>query len=88
MEIKRPASCGTYASSDVFIEVAPGDKGLDLTLESPVKAQFGDQMEDTVRQVLHDHGIENITLRIQDQGALDCTLIARLETALARGADQ
>ncbi len=88
MEIKRPASCGTYASSDVFIEVAPGDQGLELTLDSPVKAQFGDQMEATVRKVLQAHGIDNITIRIQDQGALDCTLIARLETALARGADR
>ena len=88
MEIKRPASCGTYASSDVFIEVAPGDQGLELTLDSPVKAQFGDQMEATVRKVLQAHGIDNITIRSHDQGALDCTLIARLETALARGADR
>ena len=51
-EIVRKAAAGTLESSDVYVEIAPGESGIDLELESVVKEQFGQAIEQVVRQVL------------------------------------
>ena len=72
-------------SNDVFVEIEPWDQGLQLTLESVVKQQFGDAIERSVRETLAQCGVEQAKLNVVDQGALDCVLRARVETAVARG---
>ena len=84
-KIIRSASAGTLESNDVFVEIEPGDQGLQLTLESVVKQQFGDAIERSVRETLAQCGVEQAKLNVVDQGALDCVLRARVETAVARG---
>ena len=85
MEIKKIASAGTMESSDVYVEVGPGDQGLQLSLESVVSQQFGDSILQTVREVLEENMVENAVVRIVDRGALDCVIRARVETAILRG---
>lgn len=84
MEIKRNAVAGTMESSDVYVEIEPG-KGIDIQLESVVKAQFGDSIVQVVQEVLQDCGVENATVRLVDRGALECVIRARVETAVLRG---
>jgi citrate lyase subunit gamma (acyl carrier protein) len=84
-KIIRSASAGTLESNDVFVEIEPWDQGLQLTLESLVKQQFGDAIERSVRETLAQCGVEQAKLSVVDQGALDCVLRARVETAVARG---
>lgn len=83
-EIIRKATAGTMESSDVYVEIEP-DEGLSIELESVVKAQFGLQIMDTVKEVLKEYHIENALIRIADRGALDCVIRARVETAIMRG---
>ena len=85
MEIVRSASAGTMESSDVYVEIEPREKGLEVELESVVQAQFGQAIEETVRQVLKDCGVENAKVRVVDRGALECVIRARVETAAMRG---
>ena len=84
-KIIRSASARTLESNDVFVEIEPCDQGLQLTLKSVVKQQFGDAIERSVRETLAQCGVEQAKLNVVDQGALDCVLRARVETAVARG---
>ena len=79
------ASAGTLESSDVYVEIAPAENGIEIDLNSVVQAQFGDDILAIVREVLTECGVENAKLTIQDRGALDCVIRARVETAVNRG---
>jgi len=85
MEILKNASAGTMESSDVYVEIEPGNGGIQLQLESVVAQQFGDSIRAVVREVLAEQGVENANVRIVDRGALECVIRARVETAILRG---
>ena len=85
MQIVKNAAAGTMESSDAYVEIEPGKGGLDIQLESVVKAQFGDSILASVREVLSEYGVENADVRVVDRGALDCVIRARVETAVLRG---
>ena len=79
------ASAGTLESSDVYVELAPAENGIEIDLNSVVQAQFGEDILRVVREVLADCGVENARVSVQDRGALDCVIRARVETAVYRG---
>lgn len=83
-KIVKAASAGTLESSDVYVEVEPGT-GVQILLDSVVAQQFGSSIEAAVREVVAQQGVEDVTLRIADRGALDCVIRARVEAALLRG---
>ena len=86
LEIRRKSVAGTLESSDVLVEIEPGS-GVTVELESVVMMQFGAAIEKTVREVLQEFAVENALLRVVDRGALDCTIRARVETAIKRAAE-
>lgn len=88
MEIKKRAVAGTMESSDVYVEIEPGAGGIDIQLESVVKAQFGDAILGVVQEVLNDCNVEDACVRIIDRGALECVIRARVETAVLRGKEE
>lgn len=88
MEILRSASAGTMESSDAYVEIEPGEAGVQLELESVVMGQFGDAIRSTVREVLTELGVENANVRVVDRGALECVIRARVETAVLRGKER
>ena len=83
MEITKCAAAGTMESSDVYVEIEPCEE-LDITVESVVEKQFGDRIEQAVKEVLEEYGVECAKIRIIDRGALDCTIRARVATAVLR----
>lgn len=85
MDIQKNASAGTMESSDVYVEIEPNEKGIDLQIQSVVQGQFGEAIRQVVTQVLAEQGVENASVRIADRGALECVLRARVETAILRG---
>ena len=85
MEIKKIASAGTMESSDVYVEIEPGNGQLEICLESVVKVQYGAAIEATVRDVLNELEVADACVRVNDRGALDCVIRARVETAVLRG---
>ena len=85
MMIDRTASAGSLESSDAMVTVGPHPDGIEIAVTSPVERQFGDRMRATAREILNTKGVTNATVRIDDRGALDCTLRARIETAVGRG---
>ena len=88
MILKIPAAAGTLESSDVQIFIAPNPNGgISIDLESDVKAQFGEAIEETVAQVLDEFDIHDAQVRLVDKGALDCVIRARLRCAICRSAE-
>ncbi len=87
MEIVRNAFAGTMESSDAYVEIEPAKK-LQVQLESVVKAQFGQQIENVVQEVLRENGVEKASVRVIDRGALECVIRARVETAIYRGREE
>lgn len=84
MEIRKKATAGTLESSDIFVQVEPNDNGLVIKLESIVMNQFGEAIENTVKEVLSDFDVQNIIIQLKDRGAVECAIRARIETALKR----
>lgn len=85
MEIIRCASAGTMESSDVYVEIEPGEAGVQVELQSVVLDRFGEAINRTVREVLSELCVEQANVRVVDQGALECVIRARVETAVLRG---
>lgn len=87
MTIVRSAVAGTLESSDALVSIAPA-RQLEVHVESVVMKQFGDAIEASVRQVLREFSVTGAQVRVQDRGALDCTIRARVETAVLRGGEE
>ena len=84
-EIVKRAAAGTMESSDVYVEISPGENGVEIELDSVVEKQFGAEIRRVAGEVLAELGVENAKLRLVDRGALDCVIRARVETAILRG---
>jgi len=88
MKIKKPAVAGTLESSDCQVTVEEGSGGIDLTLESAVLNQFGNQIRKVTLETLKRLGVDDVRITIVDKGALDCTIKARIEGAVFRSLEQ
>lgn len=83
MKITSTAVAGTLESSDVYVKVEPCDT-LEISIESVVYNQFADAIRASVKEVLDEMGVENGKISINDKGAIDCVIQARVETAIKR----
>ena len=88
MEIKRPAIAGTLESSDCQVMVEAGEGKIDLSLDSAVINQYGNQIHKVVLETLENLGVDDVKIAIVDKGALDCTIKARIEAAVYRSVGQ
>ncbi|AMB98713.1 citrate lyase ACP [Aerococcus urinaehominis] len=88
MKIENTAIAGTLESSDAQVTVGPSTDGLDLTIQSSVMNQYGRQIYRVAKETLDQLGVDQASVTIVDQGALDCTLKARLECAVYRSLGQ
>ena len=87
MRIVKTGIAGTLESSDVMITVKENTaKGIKIELQSIVEKQFGKQIHRVINEKMGELGIEDAIISINDKGALDCTIKARLEAASYRAA--
>ena len=84
--MKEKAWAGTMESSDIYVEVMPlaAGSGIDLEVNSVVYAQFGEAIEATILETLKTLEIEDMKVVVNDRGAVDCTIKARVKTAVRR----
>lgn len=85
MKVKKEAMAGSLESSDVLVTLSPREgEGVEYTIESIVLKQYGRRIRAVAEEVAAAAGLSGAAVRIQDRGALECTLRARLETAIER----
>ncbi|MFH2113717.1 MAG: aldolase/citrate lyase family protein [Spirochaetota bacterium] len=68
--------------SDCTVSYKPGPEPLEIRLESSVGVLFGRAMEKTARETAIVCGVSTGTMTIQDDGAIDCVVAARVEATL------
>jgi citrate lyase subunit gamma (acyl carrier protein) len=85
MEIIKEAMAGSLESSDVLVKVAPREDGLEIVIGSEVIRQFGKAIRRTADETLARMGVVKGLVVVEDKGALDCTLRARIQAAVLRG---
>jgi len=87
MKVIKEAIAGTLESSDLLVKVAPSQNGkLDIVIQSEVIKQFGKQIKRVVTDTLNKLAVSEGSILIEDKGALDCVIRARVQAAVLRGA--
>ncbi|MDO4543684.1 MAG: citrate lyase acyl carrier protein [Clostridia bacterium] len=88
MEITQMGIAGTMESSDIMIRLEPKEtEGIELNLSSSVMQQFGKQITRVIMDTLKELDVDKVTVTAVDKGALDCTVRARVSTAVHRAAN-
>lgn len=84
--VKQISQAGTLESSDILIQLSPAEPGtgIKLALESPVRKQFGTRILQIISAELQRAGINDVLVSANDRGALDYTIEARIQAAIAR----
>ncbi|QWA13268.1 citrate lyase acyl carrier protein [Sodalis ligni] len=86
MKIVKESLAGTFESSDLLVKIAPADGELNIVVNSEVIKQFGIQIRQVIDQTLAAMGVTEGLIIIDDKGALDCVIRARIQTAVLRAA--
>jgi len=85
MIISQRSYAGTLESSDLLVEIVPStNNSLDIEITSSVEKQFGDLIKKTVYDTLLELGVMSAIVIINDKGALDCVIKARVQAAVMR----
>lgn len=85
MKIIQKGIAGTLESSDVLVIISPEPGiGVQLSVQSKVEKQFGEAIRHLITKVIETLGVTDVTVDVKDQGALDCVITARVETAIYR----
>ena len=88
MKLITTGSAGTLESNDIMITVEPtAEGGVQVELTSNVYQQFGKQIISVIKETVAEYDVKNAVITAVDKGALDCTVRARVSTALMRAAD-
>lgn len=83
MKIEKKALAGTLESSDLLVKVEP-NQVLEIFITSDVMKQFGRHIHKVVAKTLNDLDITEGLIIIEDKGALDCVIKARVQCAVLR----
>ena len=81
------AVAGSLESNDILITISgssTGGSANSVSLSSIVINQFGPAIRAVIDQCLEASGLTGVEVAVQDKGALECTIKARMETAIAR----
>lgn len=82
-KIGKAGNHGKTDKSDCYVEFEPTlSGGINIEIKSKVKVLFGKAIKTLAEQILDHFKIANANLRIQDTGAVDFVLAARIEAAI------
>jgi len=74
---------GVRSDCSVTLEITESG-GIQVQIDSKVKAIYGKQIEKLAREIIAFYKLENINLIIEDSGALPFVLAARMEAAIRK----
>ncbi len=87
MQIHQQSYAGTLESSDLLVKVSPSDaQTVNIYIESSVEKQFEPQIREVVNKTLRQLGVKAAEVEVNDKGALDCIIKARVQAAVLRAA--
>lgn len=80
----RTAQAGTLESMDCVVTVSESPDGPSVIIRGSGAARFRSAMERTVKDTLGRLGALDLSVDVQDNGAIDLVLAARLEAAILK----
>ncbi len=81
----EPAHAGTLESSDLFVRVTPIEgEGVEIELESSVYEIYADAIKKSILESANVLKATGIKIMVQDKGALDDVIKARVQAAILR----
>lgn len=87
MIIVQRSYAGTLESSDLLVEVWPSESStLDIEITSSVEKQFSELITQIVEETFSEMGVKAACVAVNDKGALDCVIRARVQAAVMRAA--
>ncbi|MCG3217868.1 MAG: citrate lyase acyl carrier protein [Candidatus Heimdallarchaeota archaeon] len=84
MDIIQTVKAGTLESGDILITISPHDSELIIELETPVESLYGEKIKQEILDFLSSLEITKGVIKAIDKGALEYTVLARMETAINR----
>lgn len=81
MKVIGEASAGTLNERDCIVRVKEGNG---IVVKGKTANLFDEHIKAIVQDKLYEIGIENVMVEIEENGALDYVIIARLESALSK----
>ncbi len=82
----KTSQAGTLESMDCLVTLteAPSGAGIKIEITGASAARFKSAMEKKITDTLCELGTKDVEVRVQDNGALDIVLGARVEAAYKR----
>ena len=80
----KAVTCGTDKKGDLLVTLELAGTGRDIDIRSKVEKKFGEAIQEDVLVMLDAYAIKDVKVRIEDLGALDFAIKARVETAIRR----
>jgi len=81
----EPAHAGTLESSDLFVRVTPIEgEEVEIELESTVYEIYADAIKQSILESATALKATGIKITVQDKGALDYVIKARVQAAILR----
>lgn len=71
-----------------MVKIAPAHGELEIVIHSEVIKQFGEQIRLVVDEILRAMNVQQGLIIVEDKGALDCVIRARLQSAILRAAEE
>lgn len=87
MKILQTASAGTTDKNDCLVTVEKGNGKTEIHLTSKVIYEYGERIMAVAERTLQKLDVSDATVTIEDMGAFDHIIEARIEAALFRSAD-
>ena len=88
MNLIKNATAGTMESCDIMVQVEKtDDRGVSLELDSSVMSLYGRRIREVIMDTVKECNVDGVKIVAFDKGALDCTIRARVKTALLRACE-
>lgn len=90
VKLLNSAQAGTVESTDILVMLAPAAPGTGIQVEliSPTMQQYGEHIKQLIAKTLQEYGVQDAMIHANEKGALDCTIEARVKTAMKRASGQ
>jgi len=76
---------GSLESSDVMVIVEEsGEEGINIQLDGVDRIRFKTDITSIAENIAKQKGLNGIKITINDRGAINATIAARIETAIER----
>ena len=79
---------GTIEKCDCLVTVSKGEGDIKINLSSKVLYQYGDSIRNTILKTLKKLDVNDVTVDVEDMGAFEYVIVARLEAAIYRSQKQ